>query len=55
MTTKLDEKLARIRAGKYKPTDFILAYAGFATVAAFLTFAVILMALAFRRYDHRSA
>ena len=25
MTTKLDEKLARIRAGKYKRSDFILA------------------------------
>ena len=38
-----------------KPTDFILVYAGFAMIAAFLTFAVILMALAFRRYGHRPA
>ena len=25
MTKRLDQKLARIRAGKYKPTDFIIA------------------------------
>lgn len=38
-----------------KLTDFILVYAGFAVVAAILTFGVILMAAAFRHYDHRIA
>jgi hypothetical protein len=38
-----------------KLTDFMLVYTGFALMAAIVTFGVLLMAAAFRRYDHRGA